>query len=153
LTDPEQRVRLRYVDLIVNDEARRMARLRGDTLRAIREDLTARDFVEAETPMLQPIHGGAAADPLSAHITAYALDLHMRIAIQLHLKRLGVGGIEKVFELGRNFRNEGADATHNPEFTMLEAYEAYGDYDTMATLTRELYQAAVVAALGTTVVV
>jgi lysyl-tRNA synthetase, class II len=153
LTDPEQRVRLRYVDLIVNDEARRMARLRGDTLRAIREYLTARGFVEAETPMMQAIHGGATARPFTTHINAYDMNLYMRIAIELYLKRLVVGGIEKVYELGRNFRNEGADATHNPEFTMLEAYEAYGDYDTMATLTRELYQAAVVAALGTTVVV
>jgi lysyl-tRNA synthetase, class II len=153
LTDPEQRVRLRYVDLIVNDEARRMARLRGDTLRAIREYLTARGFVEAETPMLQAVHGGATARPFTTHINAYDMDLYLRIAIELYLKRLVVGGIEKVFEINRNFRNEGADSTHNPEFTMLEAYEAYGDYDTMATLTREIYQAAVVAALGTTVVV
>jgi lysyl-tRNA synthetase, class II len=153
LTDPEQRVRLRYLDLIVNDEAGRMARLRSDTVRAIRDHLTARGFMEVETPMLQPIHGGAAARPFVTHINAYDMELYLRIAIELYLKRLVVGGIEKVFELGRNFRNEGADATHNPEFTMLEAYEAYGDYDTMATLTRELYQAAVVAALGTTVVV
>ncbi|GAA4620694.1 lysine--tRNA ligase [Actinoallomurus vinaceus] len=153
LTDPEQRVRLRYVDLIVNDEARRMARLRSDTVRAIREYLTGREFLEVETPMLQPIHGGAAARPFVTHINAYDMDLYLRIAIELYLKRLVVGGIEKVFEINRNFRNEGADSTHNPEFTMLEAYEAYGDYDTIATLTRELYQAAVVAALGTTVVV
>lgn len=148
----EQRVRLRYVDLIVNDEARQMARLRSDTIRAIREYLHTSDYLEVETPMLQPIHGGAAARPFVTHINAYDMDLYLRIAIELYLKKLVVGGIEKVFELSRNFRNEGADATHNPEFTMLEAYQAYGDYDTMATLTREIYQAAVVAALGTTVI-
>jgi lysyl-tRNA synthetase, class II len=153
LTDPEQRVRLRYVDLIVNDEARRMTRLRSDTVRAIREYMTARDYLEVETPMLQPIHGGATARPFVTHINAYDMDLYLRIAIELYLKRLVVGGIEKVFEINRNFRNEGADSSHNPEFTMLEAYEAYGDYDTIATLTREIYQAAVSAALGTTVVV
>ncbi len=152
LTDPEARVRLRYVDLIVNDEARRMARLRSDTVRGIRDYLTGREYLEVETPMLQPIHGGAAARPFVTHINAYDMDLYLRIAIELYLKRLVVGGIEKVFEISRTFRNEGADSTHNPEFTMLEAYEAYGDYNTMATLTRELYQAAVVAALGTTVV-
>jgi lysyl-tRNA synthetase class 2 len=153
LTDPEQRVRLRYVDLIVNDEARRMAHLRSGTIRAIREYMNARDYLEVETPMLQPIHGGAAARPFVTHINAYDMDMYLRIAIELYLKRLVVGGIEKVYEINRNFRNEGADSSHNPEFTMLEAYEAYGDYDTIATLTRELYQAAVTAALGTTVVV
>jgi lysyl-tRNA synthetase, class II len=153
LTDPEQRVRLRYVDLIVNDEARRMARLRSDTVRAIREYMNDREYLEVETPMLQPIHGGASARPFITHINAYDMDLYLRIAIELYLKRLVVGGIEKVYEINRNFRNEGADFTHNPEFTMLEAYEAYGDYDTIASLTREIYQAAVVAALGTTVVV
>ncbi len=111
-----------------------------------------REYLEVETPMLQPIHGGATARPFITHINAYDMDLYLRIAIELYLKRLVVGGIEKVYEISRNFRNEGADSSHNPEFTMLEAYEAYGDYDTIATLTREMYQAAVVAALGDTVV-
>ncbi|MGH3376250.1 MAG: amino acid--tRNA ligase-related protein, partial [Actinoallomurus sp.] len=123
LTDPEQRVRLRYVDLIVNDDARRMARLRSDTIRAIRDHMNAQEYIEVETPMLQPIHGGAAARPFMTHINAYDMDLYLRIAIELYLKRLVVGGMEKVFEISRTFRNEGADSTHNPEFTMLEAYE------------------------------
>ena len=98
--------------------------------------------------MLQALHGGANARPFVTHINAYDMELYLRIALELYLKRLVVGGIEKVYEIGRIFRNEGVDATHNPEFTMLEAYEAYGDYNTMATLTRELIQAAAVAALG-----
>ncbi|RAY15342.1 lysine--tRNA ligase [Actinomadura craniellae] len=153
LTDPEQRVRLRYVDLIVNDEARRMARLRSDTVRAVRDFWHEEGYLEVETPMLQPIHGGAAARPFKTHINAYGMDLYLRIAIELYLKRLVVGGIDKVFEINRNFRNEGADATHNPEFTMLEAYGTYLDYNDMADLTQRMYQRAVVAALGTTVVV
>ena len=152
LADPEARVRQRYVDLIVNPEARRMMRVRSDAVRSLRETLTGQGFVEVETPMLQVVHGGANARPFVTHINAYDLDLYLRIAPELYLKRLVVGGVEKVFEINRNFRNEGADATHNPEFTMLEAYEAYGDYDTMATLTRELVQAAAVAAFGSTVV-
>ncbi|REE97957.1 bifunctional lysylphosphatidylglycerol synthetase/lysine--tRNA ligase LysX [Thermomonospora umbrina] len=153
LTDPEARVRLRYVDLIVNDEARRMARLRGDTVRAVRDFWHDEGYLEVETPMLQPIHGGAAARPFTTHINAYDMDLYLRIAIELYLKRLVVGGIDKVFEINRNFRNEGADSTHNPEFTMLEAYGTYLDYNDMADLTQRMYQRAVVAALGTTVVV
>jgi lysyl-tRNA synthetase, class II len=151
LSDVESRVRQRYVDLIVNPETRRMAEIRSAVVRSLREQLHARGFLEVETPVLQPVHGGANARPFTTHINAYDLDIYLRIALELYLKRLLVGGIEKVFELGRNFRNEGADATHNPEFTMLEAYEAYGDYNTIATLTRELIQAAAVAALGTTV--
>jgi lysyl-tRNA synthetase class 2 len=153
LTDPEARVRLRYVDLIVNDEARRMARLRSDTVRAVRDFWHEEGYLEVETPMLQPIHGGAAARPFVTHINAYDMDLYLRIAIELYLKRLVVGGIEKVFEINRNFRNEGADSTHNPEFTMLEAYGTYLDYNDMADLTQRLYQRCVEAALGTTVVV
>ncbi|GIH75566.1 lysine--tRNA ligase [Planobispora longispora] len=153
LTDPEARVRLRYVDLIVNDEARRMARLRSETVRAVRDFWHEEGYLEVETPMLQPIHGGAAARPFKTHINAYDMELYLRIAIELYLKRLVVGGIEKVFEINRNFRNEGADATHNPEFTMLEAYGTYLDYNDMADLTQRMYQKAVVAALGTTVVV
>ncbi|WP_275936309.1 bifunctional lysylphosphatidylglycerol synthetase/lysine--tRNA ligase LysX [Sinosporangium album] len=153
LTDPEARVRLRYVDLIVNDEARRMARVRSDTVRAVRDFWHEEGYLEVETPMLQPIHGGASARPFKTHINAYDMELYLRIAIELYLKRLVVGGIDKVFEINRNFRNEGADATHNPEFTMLEAYGTYLDYNDMAVLTQRMYQRAVVAALGTTVVV
>ncbi|MEV5569607.1 bifunctional lysylphosphatidylglycerol synthetase/lysine--tRNA ligase LysX [Spirillospora sp. NPDC052269] len=152
LTDPEARVRMRYVDLIVNDEAREMARLRSRTVRAVRDFWHEEGYLEVETPMLQPIHGGAAARPFKTHINAYDMELYLRIAIELYLKRLAVGGIEKVFEVSRNFRNEGADSTHNPEFTMLEAYGAYLDYNDMADLTQRMYQKAVVAALGTTVV-
>jgi lysyl-tRNA synthetase class 2 len=119
----------------------------------VREYLSGRGYLEVETPMLQPVHGGANARPFLTHINAYDMRLYLRIAPELYLKRLMVGGTEKVFELNRNFRNEGADATHNPEFTMLEAYEAYGDYDTMQTLMQEMIQQAARAALGGTVVV
>jgi lysyl-tRNA synthetase class 2 len=152
LSDPEARVRQRYLDLIINPDARRMAELRATVTRSLREELHARGFLEAETPVLQVLHGGANARPFITHSNAYDLELYLRIALELYLKRLVVGGIEKVYEIGRIFRNEGADAIHNPEFTMLEAYEAYGDYTTIGTLTRELIQAAAVAALGGTVV-
>ncbi len=152
LTDPESRVRQRYVDLIVNPRARRMVEIRAAVTRAVREELHDRGFLEVETPILQRIHGGANARPFRTHINAYNMDLYLRIALELYLKRLVVGGIEKVYEIGRNFRNEGVDGTHNPEFTMLEAYETYGDYTTMATLTRELIQRAAAEALGGTVV-
>ncbi|MEU3861047.1 bifunctional lysylphosphatidylglycerol synthetase/lysine--tRNA ligase LysX [Streptomyces sp. NPDC028722] len=153
LTDPEARVRYRYLDLIINDEARKMATLRSDTVRAIRDFWHSEGYLEVETPMLQPIHGGAAARPFKTHINAYNMEMYLRIAIELYLKRLVVGGIEKVFEVNRNFRNEGADSTHNPEFTMLETYGTYLDYNDMADLTQRSVQQAVVAALGTTVVV
>ncbi len=152
LSDPESRVRQRYLDLIINPAARRMAELRATVTRSLREELHARGFLEAETPVLQVLHGGANARPFTTHSNAYDIELYLRIALELYLKRLVVGGIERVYEIGRIFRNEGADATHNPEFTMLEAYEAYGDYNTIGTLTRELIQAAAVAALGSTVV-
>ncbi|PZR76792.1 MAG: lysine--tRNA ligase [Chthoniobacterales bacterium] len=138
LTDPQSRVRMRYVDLIVNPEARRLAELRAAVTRAIREELHSQGYVEAETPMLQTLHGGANARPFSTHINAYDMQLYLRIALELYLKRLMVGGLEKVYELGRNFRNEGADATHNPEFTMLEAYWAYADYDKIANMVEEM---------------
>ncbi len=152
LSDIESRVRQRYLDLIVNPEARRMARLRGDVVRSIREQMHARGYLEVETPVLQAIHGGANARPFITHGNAYDSDLYLRIALELYLKRLIVGGIEKVYEIGRVFRNEGVDSTHNPEFTMLEAYQAYGDYETVATLTRELIQNAARTALGGTVI-
>jgi lysyl-tRNA synthetase, class II len=152
LSDPEARVRQRYVDLIINPAARRMAELRAVITRSLREELHARGFLEAETPVLQVLHGGANARPFVTRSNAYDIELYLRIALELYLKRLVVGGIEKVYEIGRIFRNEGADATHNPEFTMLEVYEAYGDYNSIGTLTRELIQAAARAALGGTVV-
>jgi lysyl-tRNA synthetase class 2 len=152
LVDTESRYRQRYVDLVVNPDARRMLAIRSAVVRSLRRSLTDRGFLEVETPMLQLIHGGAAARPFVTHHNALDLDLYLRIAPELYLKRLVVGGIEKVFEVNRNFRNEGIDTRHNPEFTMLEAYEAYGDYDTMATLVRELIQEAARTALGTLVV-
>jgi lysyl-tRNA synthetase class 2 len=151
LSDAESRVRQRYVDLIVNPQARRVAELRSSVLRSLREDLHARGFIEAETPILQPVHGGANAQPFITHHNAQDQDVYLRIALELYLKRMVVGGIEKVFEISKNFRNEGMDATHSPEFTMLEAYEAYGDYNTIGTLTKELIQRAAREALGTTV--
>ncbi|MBO0771875.1 MAG: bifunctional lysylphosphatidylglycerol synthetase/lysine--tRNA ligase LysX [Actinobacteria bacterium] len=151
LTDPESRVRHRYLDLITNPDARRMARARAAVTRAVREELHARGFLEVETPVLQPLHGGANARPFVTHINAYDMELYLRIALELYLKRLIVGGLPKVYEIGRIFRNEGADATHNPEFTMLEAYEEYGDYITVANLTRELIQQAARAVFGGTV--
>ncbi|GAA2622603.1 bifunctional lysylphosphatidylglycerol synthetase/lysine--tRNA ligase LysX [Actinomadura fulvescens] len=153
LSDPEAKVRQRYVDFIVNDDSRRMLRMRGDAVAAVRDCLRDRGYLEVETPMLQPIHGGATARPFTTRINAYNMQLYLRIAPELYLKRLLVGGVGKVFELNRNFRNEGVSHKHNPEFTMLEAYEPYGDYDTMAELTRSLVVAAAKAALGTTVVV
>src|SRR5215813_10751837 len=152
LSDPESRVRMRYVDLIVNPDARRLAELRASVTRAIREELHREGFIEAETPILQTLHGGANARPFVTHINAYDMRLYLRIAVELYLKRLMVGGLEKVYEIGRNFRNEGVDATHNPEFTMLEAYEAYGDYTSIGALTRELIQRAAQAGLGGTIV-
>jgi lysyl-tRNA synthetase, class II len=148
LTDAESRVRQRYVDLITNPEARKMAEIRAAAVRSVREELHGQGYLEAETPVLQTLHGGANARPFTTHINAFDLDLYMRIALELYLKRLVVGGIERVYEIGRIFRNEGVDATHNAEFTMLEVYQAYGDYNTMATLTRELIQAAAEAAHG-----
>ena len=152
LSDPEARVRQRYVDLIVNPEAREMLELRSLVVRSVRESLWKRGYLEVETPMLQPIHGGANARPFVTHINAYDMRLYMRIAPELYLKKLLVGGAPKVFELNRNFRNEGADATHNPEFTSMEMYDAYGDYETMRVLTRELMLEAADAAFGRPVV-
>jgi lysyl-tRNA synthetase class 2 len=148
----EARVRQRYVDLIVRPRAREMVRARATTLRSLRDSLHARSFIEVETPMLQALPGGATARPFVTHSNALDTDLYLRIAPELFLKRAVVGGIDRVFEINRNFRNEGTDSSHSPEFAMLEAYEAYGDYDTMATLTRELVQRAALAAGGSHVV-
>lgn len=147
----ETRTRQRYVDLIVNPHARAMVRDRAAILRSLRETLHRNGFVEVETPTLQLIRGGAAARPFHTHLNAFDLSMTLRIALELHLKRAVVGGVDKVYEMGRIYRNEGVDSTHSPEFTMLEAYEAYGDYDTMAALTRELVLDAALA-VGRTVV-
>ncbi|MGH8893415.1 MAG: lysine--tRNA ligase, partial [Actinomycetes bacterium] len=152
LTDPEARVRLRYVDLAVNAESREMVRTRATVLRSVRATLDRHDFLEVETPLLQPLHGGAAARPFTTHLNAFDQPMYLRIAIELYLKRLVVGGLDRVYEIGRNFRNEGVDSTHSPEFTMLEVYEAYGDYGTMATLTREIVLDAARAVTGSTFV-
>lgn len=148
----ETRVRQRYVDLIVRPEARRMVEMRATVVASLRNSLERRGFLEVETPMLQHEHGGAAARPFATHFNAFDSDVYLRIALELPLKRCVVGGIDKVFEIGRVLRNEGADSTHSPEIAMLEAYEAYSDYDKMADLTRALYQEAAVAAFGSTTV-
>jgi lysyl-tRNA synthetase class 2 len=136
----ELRVRRRYVDLIVRDEARRTVHQRATVMRTLRSGLASRGFLEVETPMLQTVHGGAAARPFRTHMNAFDLDLYLRIAPELFLKRCIVGGLDRVFEINRNFRNEGADSSHSPEFAMLEAYAAYWDYQGMASMTRELVQ-------------
>ena len=133
-------MRARYVDLAINTEARDLIRARSGVLHAIRETLVAKGFLEVETPILQQIHGGANARPFLTHINAYDLDLYLRIAPELYLKRLCVGGVERVFELGRAFRNEGVDFSHNPEFTLLEAYQAHADYNVWIDGCRELIQ-------------
>ena len=148
LTDPETRLRTRYVDLAVNTESRDLLMARSGVLRSVRETLFAKGFIEVETPMLQQIHGGAAARPFSTHINAYDMNLFLRIAPELYLKRLCVGGVERVFELGRAFRNEGVDFSHNPEFTLLEAYQAHADYKVWIDGCRELIQNAAQAANG-----
>ncbi len=145
----ESRVRQRYVDLIVRPEARAVARTRVEAMAQLRKFMTDRDFLEVETPMLQTLHGGAAARPFVTHSNAFDMDLYLRIAPELFLKRCVVGGIERVFEVNRNFRNEGADSTHSPEFAMLETYQAYGTYDDAAVLIRELVQAVSLGAVGT----
>ncbi len=148
----ETRVRQRYVDLIVRPEAQRVARMRPAALSVIRTTLREVGYLEVETPMLQSVQGGATARPFITHFNAFDVDVYLRIALELHLKRCVVGGLDRVFELGRVLRNEGSDATHSPEFTMLETYEAYADYDTVAVLTRRLYQDVAVELFGSTLV-
>jgi len=138
----EARVRQRYADLIVRQEARDMVRHRAAIVRAVRDTLHDRGFVEIETPVLQLVHGGATARPFPTHLNAFDIDMSLRIALELYLKRAVVGGVERVFEMGRIFRNEGVDSTHSPEFTMLEVYEAFGDQHTMAHLMQEMVLAA-----------
>ena len=150
LSDPEARVRQRYVDLIVNGEARELMRKRSAMIRSIRDTMHGEGYIEVETPVLQKTNGGANARPFETHINAYNMRLLLRIATELPLKKLIVGGAERVFEVGRLFRNEGADSTHNPEFTTIECYEAYGDYDTQAALAKKLVLNAALAVNGHT---
>ena len=148
----ETRVRMRYVDLIVRPEARSNARLRPKVMSSLRETFAKREFIEVETPMLQVMHGGAAARPFKTFSNAYDMDLFLRIAPELFLKRCIVGGLERVFEINRNFRNEGADSSHSPEFAMIESYESFGDWNSIAALTQQLVQDAAMAVSGSHVV-
>ncbi len=153
LTDIEARTRQRYLDLIMNEQSRETLRTRCRIVAELRRVLTGRDFIEVETPMLQPIAGGAAARPFVTHHNALDIDLYLRIAPELYLKRLVVGGLwERVFEINRSFRNEGISPRHNPEFTMLEAYQAYADYTDMMALVEDLLAAAARVACGSTIV-
>ncbi len=148
----ETRVRQRYLDLITREQARVTVRARAAAVASLRATFTSHGYLEVETPMLQTIHGGASARPFSTHSNAFDTELFLRIAPELFLKRAVVGGIERVYEINRNFRNEGADSTHSPEFAMLEAYQAYGDYEQMADLTQQLIQDAALAVSGSHVV-
>jgi lysyl-tRNA synthetase class 2 len=145
----ETRVRQRYLDLIVRDQARATVRARAAAVSSLRRTFDQHEYLEVETPMLQTMHGGAAARPFQTHSNAFDTELFLRIAPELFLKRAVVGGIDRVFEINRNFRNEGADSTHSPEFAMVEAYQAYGDYEQMARLTQQLVQEAALAVAGT----
>jgi len=150
LADQEQRYRQRYVDLIANEEARKTFAARSTAISAVRQHMTAQGFLEVETPMLQPIPGGAAAKPFITHHNALDQQMFLRIAPELYLKRLVVGGFERVFEINRNFRNEGISPRHNPEFTMMEFYAAYADYRWVMDFTENVPRAAAMAACGTT---
>jgi lysyl-tRNA synthetase class 2 len=149
LTDVEIRYRQRYLDLIVNPDARRVFETRSRIIAAIRDFMTARGYLEVETPMMQPIAGGALARPFLTHHNALDMQLYLRIAPELYLKRLTVGGLERVFEINRNFRNEGISTQHNPEFTMMEFYEAYADYQRLMAMTEELIATVARQAIGT----
>ncbi|MDF9391045.1 MULTISPECIES: lysine--tRNA ligase [Methylococcus] len=152
LTDAETRHRQRYLDLIMNEDSRRVFQLRSAIVRYIRDFLSERGFIEAETPMMQVIPGGARAKPFVTHHNALGLDLYLRIAPELYLKRLVVGGFEKVFEINRSFRNEGLSTRHNPEFTMIEFYQAYADYRDLMDLTETLMRGIAQNLLGSTIV-
>jgi lysyl-tRNA synthetase class 2 len=148
LTDPELRYRQRYADLAVHPEIRQIFRLRAKAISWIRRLLDERDFLEVETPILQPLYGGAAARPFVTHHNALDMPLYLRIADELYLKRLLVGGMERVYEIGHDFRNEGMDRSHNPEFTMLEVYQAYADYTDMMELTEGIVAGVIEHCLG-----
>jgi lysyl-tRNA synthetase class 2 len=152
LTDVEARLRERYLDLIVNEEVRAVFRARTRIVSAMRRFLDARDFIEVETPILQPIYGGASAQPFITHHNQLHQNLYLRIADELYLKRLIVGGFERVYEIGKDFRNEGVDRSHNPEFTMMECYQAYADYNDMMRLVEELFRAIALEVCGTTTI-
>ncbi len=149
LEDTEIRYRQRYLDLMANPEVKDVLLKRSEIIREIRNFLHARGFVEVETPMMQAIPGGAAAQPFKTHHNALGCDFYLRIALELYLKRLLVGGVDKVFEIGRNFRNEGLSRKHNPEFTMLEAYQAFGDYESMMELVQSMICHVAQKVLGT----
>ena len=150
LKDVETRYRKRYLDMIMNPEVRENFYKRAKVIDVIRAELAKRKFIEVETRTLQPIYGGAAAKPFKTHLNALNTDVYMRIAIELDLKRLIVGGFDRVYEIGKNFRNEDIDRSHNPEFTMIELYQAYADFKDMMELTEDLYVAAAMAIHGTT---
>jgi lysyl-tRNA synthetase, class II len=152
LEDVETRYRQRYLDLIANPDSRKVFIARTKIISSLRQQLNARGFLEVETPMLQPLYGGATARPFVTHHNTLDIDLYLRIAPELYLKRLVVGGLERVYEINRNFRNEGISTRHNPEFTMLEFYQAYTDYHGLMTLTEELLRQAALDATGCTVV-
>jgi lysyl-tRNA synthetase, class II len=152
LEDVETRYRQRYLDLIANSDSRKVFITRTKIISSLRQQLNARGFLEVETPMLQPLYGGATARPFVTHHNTLDIDLYLRIAPELYLKRLVVGGLERVYEINRNFRNEGISTRHNPEFTMLEFYQAYTDYHGLMTLTEELLRQAALDATGCTVV-
>ena len=152
LADVETRYRQRYVDLIVNEEVREVFRLRARIVAFVRGFLAARDFLEVETPMMQPVAGGATARPFVTHHNALDMDLYLRIAPELYLKRLLVGGFERVFEINRNFRNEGISTQHNPEFTMLEFYQAYATFEDLMRLTEEMVSSLAVSVFGKTAI-
>ena len=152
LKDPEKRYRRRYIDLIMNSNVRDIFEKRSKTIQAIRTFLLDRDFLEVETPMMQPIPGGAEATPFITHHNALGIDLFLRIAPELYLKRLVVGGFERVFEVNRNFRNEGVSTRHNPEFTMLEFYQAYATYEHMMDLTEEMFRYVALNVVGSTTI-
>ncbi len=149
LTDVETRYRQRYLDLIVNPDSRKVFEVRSRVVAALREFMMARGYLEVETPMMQPLAGGAMARPFSTHHNTLDMELFLRIAPELYLKRLTVGGIEKVFEINRNFRNEGISTQHNPEFTMMEFYEAYADYQALMLMTEEMISTVAAQVLGT----
>ena len=149
LTDVEIRYRQRYLDLIVNPESRRVLEVRGRTIAAIRRFLDERGYLEVETPVMQPIAGGAMARPFVTHHNTLDMDLYLRIAPELYLKRLSVGGIARVYEIARNFRNEGISTQHNPEFTMLEFYQAYADYHDLMAMTEDMFAFVAEQAVGT----
>ncbi len=153
LQDQEMRYRQRYVDLIMNNDSREVFKVRARMISFIRDYLNTNDFVEAETPMMQVIPGGATARPFVTHHNALDMDMYLRVAPELYLKRLVVGGFERVFEINRNFRNEGLSTRHNPEFTMLEFYQAYADYNDLMDLTEDMLRKMAQSVLGTTILV